>query len=388
MKKRQLVYLLSLIVALSFVINACTHEPQYLPANPNKGYNIDLRWNKAYDGESVEKIETGLKWAFSFLGANLPRGSFETATSWERRIIHIDFEGLGFSEQARYALAQLIAVLKTSEEYKTLGGIDIGRFIMLTLNSSNHYYAITGADDNLTAYRSQFTYDSMKVAIIESAISNFQRKIEIGENNLGAKIGFDASEGHGSIFYETFHAEEHEVFDIMPNGQLRFALYGANGKLTTVAEPSLSNSGKPAKCLWCHEIRIQPPFKAQTAVAGYYSPEVFKSIVQQKSSVLDAYRNTLQADIDFKAVDDHTFAELLYISFMEPSAERLSLEWNMSVADVKAKLASLSTHVHPEFPFLGNLYNRKDIDPLSPYAYIPVPESAREKSVYEPDLIR
>ena len=31
-------------------------------------------------------------------------------------------------------------------------------------------------------------------------------------------------------------SKEYEVFDIMPNGQLRFAIYGLDGKLKTAAD--------------------------------------------------------------------------------------------------------------------------------------------------------
>jgi hypothetical protein len=103
---------------------------------------------------------------------------------------------------------------------------------------------------------------------------------------------------------------------------------------------------------------------------------------------LNNYRNALKSDIDFNKKQDHTFAELLYITFMEPSADRLSLEWNMNIADVKNKLTALPTHTNTEFPYLGVLYDRKDVDFLSPYEYARVPESAREFSEYEPDLIK
>ena len=104
--------------------------------------------------------------------------------------------------------------------------------------------------------------------------------------------------------------------------------------------------------------------------------------------MLNTYRKSLRQDIDYSKTLDHTFTEILYISFMEPSAERLASEWGIPVEQVTEKLKGLPTHTHHEFPYLGTLYNRKDVESLSPYSIIRVPESAREPSEYEPDLIK
>jgi hypothetical protein len=80
--------------------------------------------------------------------------------------------------------------------------------------------------------------------------------------------------------------------------------------------------------------------------------------------------------------------ELLYLSFMEPSAERLAVEWQTTAEDVRQKLQGKPTHNNPEFAFLGDvLYNRKDIDVLSPYKSVRAADDARESSAYEPDII-
>ena len=101
-----------------------------------------------------------------------------------------------------------------------------------------------------------------------------------------------------------------------------------------------------------------------------------------------AYRRTLKSRIDFARTDDHTFAELLYLSFAEPSSARLSREWNMPEEKVVALLAASKTHAQQERPILGNrLYDREDIDRFAPYATIRVPSQAREASAYEPQLL-
>jgi hypothetical protein len=87
--------------------------------------------------------------------------------------------------------------------------------------------------------------------------------------------------------------------------------------------------------------------------------------------------------VDFAQTQQHTLTELLYISFMEPSAERLSLEWNLSIAQVQDLLSGLPTHVYDEFPFLGNLYHRQDIEALAPFQGLAVSSRVREASLIE-----
>jgi hypothetical protein len=68
---------------------------------------------------------------------------------------------------------------------------------------------------------------------------------------------------------------------------------------------------------------------------------------------------------------------------MEPSAERLSLEWKMPLKQVQDLLANLPTHIYAEFPFLGNLYYRKDIESLAPFQGLAISSSVREQSEIE-----
>jgi hypothetical protein len=72
---------------------------------------------------------------------------------------------------------------------------------------------------------------------------------------------------------------------------------------------------------------------------------------------------------------------------MEPSAERLSLEWNLSVTEVENLLSGLPTHINEEFFFLGDLYNREDIESLAPFSGLQVSSSVREESEVEVNYI-
>ncbi len=369
---------------LAICLNACVKDNQ-IELSPFVA--INLKWNKAYANETREQVEIGLKWTLSVLGAKLPK-NIEVLQWQDNQTLQLNINNAGFNESARLALNQLISQLKTSEEYKVNNAIDIGRFIMLTLNSSNHYYKITGAKPTYLEYRKLFKYSNVLAAIVESSISIGQRKIELPESNLVNEWSYISTEGSGSIFDGSYRVGEYEAFDIMPNGQLRFTVYDVNGKLALSANNTLSSAGKPAKCLWCHESTIQTSFVGQTSVPGFHTIDSFKSIIAAQKTKLFSYQTSLNSDIDFTKRQDHTFMELLYISFNEPSAERLALEWHTNVEKVKQIMNGLPTHEHPEFPYLGMLYDRKDADIKAPFKTIRVPDSAREFSDYEPDLIK
>jgi hypothetical protein len=374
-------------VILGIVWYSCVDHDLY--NDKAGGEQIILRWVKGYPQETREDVMTGLVWNLSFLGAKLPKGSLESAIRWRNEtIFSLSILDLGFSNDALNALSVLILELKKTEEYRVKGGIDLGRFIMLTLNSSYHYYAITGAKRNLAEFKEQFNFGNIQGAVINSSIAKGHRLVSFAQGNEINHIAFIAAEGEGSITNGTFQEVEYEALDIMPNGQLRFALYDKTGNLKSSASPELTDAGKPAKCLWCHEIKIQS-LNVMESVSGYYTYEQFKSILEKEQNILDLYRTTLNSDIDFTKTQDHTLGELLYISFMEPSAFRLASEWSMIEGDVEAKLSELNTHTHHEFPFLGDrLFSRNDVDDFTPFEAARVPENARDYSDYEPEIIR
>ncbi len=137
---------------------------------------------------------------------------------------------------------------------------------------------------------------------------------------------------------------EYETVDIMANGQQRFALYDQDGNLKAAASPDLTRAGKPAKCLWCHEINIQKLFLPNDPVAGYYSDDEFDNIIATAKSMIGNYRRGLKSDLSFNKTQQHTQGELLYISFMQPSAYRLSNEWGIAVEEAQNLLGAMPTH--------------------------------------------
>ena len=103
---------------------------------------------------------------------------------------------------------------------------------------------------------------------------------------------------------------------------------------------------------------------------------------------------TLQSKVDFRKTQDHTNAENLYMSFAQPTAERLAAEWNLPVDAVRQMLRARNLKPHPHSAeaddgILGDqLYDRTEVDALAPYTSVRGPTDFREASGYEPDLLQ
>jgi hypothetical protein len=368
---------------ICLVSSACT------PAADPRDLTIDLRWVKGYPRESKSDVEVGLMWTLSFLGAEFPAGA-PKAFIWRDSLVTLDLDRVGLPVGARPVWERFVALLKQSDEYRTMGGIDVGRFVMLTLCSPNHYYALTVAPPNLAEVKQRHQFDAKQMAILQSGIANGNRLLEICDASKYSEVVFIGYEGTGRLADGTFEKKEVEVLDAMKNGQLRFALYDLDGQLKTNASRSLTDAGTPAKCLWCHEINLQLALKNKVDVDGYHTTKEFDEIIKDRMKIVDAYRNGLNSKIKFTRTQDHGYAELLYLSFMEPSIERLALEWNVPIEKTALLLKDKPTHSQPELEMLGKkyLYRRNEVDALAPFEVVRVPSDALEPSDYEPDLLR
>jgi thiaminase len=351
-------------------------------------YQINLRWIKAYDSENWQNVRTGLIWGLCYLGATVPENSFDKAvTRLNESVFIIDFTKLGFSDEALQKLAFVLNILKKSEEYQKKNGIDVGRFLMCTLYSSWHYYAITGVKPTLADFeQSYFTDIPVRYYLTHSAVAKTQRIIRFLPPSQYQNIAFVADEGAGAIENNTFVPESFETIDLMPNGQLRFGIYDKNGKLKAAADTLFTTGGKPGKCQWCHEKHLQPLFSLPTDLPNSITKQEFLAYITQFQQMIEDYRSALQTDIKYKNNQDHSYAELLYISFMEPSVQRIANEWGIDKDLVLQKMSAFQTHPYPEYPFLGNLYRREWVDNLAPYKSVQTPSSAREFSLIEPDV--
>ena len=378
-------------LAIVLLLDSCTHEPlenhsSKLAALTEEELTLNFYQN---DNETKDNFETGLKWCFSFLGAQLQEGSWQASTDWlNDKQLKIDFSKLGFNEQALKNIKLLIQLIKQTEEFEITRGIDGGRFVVSVFNNSNHYYKIVGIPTSYPAFASNYQFLKKRAAIVESAVALGERIIQLPSNNDNFKdLGYSAEELSAPISDSNFIVEEREVMDVMPNGQLRFGIYNKNNELVGGADPAISNAGKPAKCLWCHEVNIQSGFVALTKIPGYYSPKEFDSIVSVNSKTLNNHRQGLSNEIDFAKQSQHVELEKLYIRFMEPSLNRLASEWNISESDVQAKLTGLTTHIYPEFPELGELYFRQEVQQFTPFKVLPTTSESRETVGDEPNLL-
>ncbi|MEA3176965.1 MAG: hypothetical protein QOI59_488 [Gammaproteobacteria bacterium] len=362
------------------------------PAPRDPDLVIQLRWIKSYSDESRSKANMGLLWALSFLGARLPADA--AAVSWDGRRVTLDLDAAAVAESSKPAWRKLLHRLRSSDEYRVMGGIDIGRFIYLSLCSSYQYYALTGVSPTYAQFRAKHEFQPRQVAIVESAVAHGNRLIECAKAGGIESVAFVAFEGEGSLRDHSFQKTDIETLDVMENGQLRFALYDLEGHLKATTTPALTAAGKPSKCLWCHEINLQPPFKNVTDVDGYFGTKQFRERIASDMRVIGKYRRTLESQVNFAGLQDHSHAEALYMSFAEPTAARLADEWNMSLERVKQLLAgrNLKTHPHSarlDDAILGDdLYDRNDVDSLAPYATIRGPSDMREASSYEPNLLQ
>lgn len=373
------------LIILTTSFSQCTYDS--MEEIENK-YVISFRWIKSYEAEQWSNVRTGLIWSFSFLGAELPAGSFDASVNWlSENKFRCDLSKLGFNISALEALSVITDKIKESEEYQKNGAVDIGRFLMLTLYSSHHYYKITGVFSSLHSFKDLHSFNNpLLFAVTNSGVALNDRLIKINASSSFSHLSFIASEGTGMIVDSTFSESEYESIDLMPNGQLRFALYDKEENLKLSANNLLSAAGKPGKCMWCHQSNFNPLFDLNDDVPGYMTSQQFIDTVYSFRDRLTEQRKTFSTDVIYTNLEDHTQSELLYIAFLEPSAERIANEWEVSVTEVKDKMKNLSTHVYGEFPFLGDLYYRSWADSLAPYRTVKTPESAREACVYEPDF--
>jgi hypothetical protein len=364
------------VIIIAFAGMRC-EEPVSAPID----HTIKLKWHKAYPSENWTIVREGLRWTLSYVGATLPKGSFDQTVPFkDSTIITLNLSKVGFSESALVVLDNIVERIKRTEEYQETGFIDLSRFVVLLIGVSENYYAITGVAPTLEEFiRNHQLENPLLFGVTKSAVGNHHRQIEFrGDTSDVMNYAFIAVESNGSLDSGTFRAEAFEVFDIMPNGQLRFAVYDAQGKLIEGSPKKLGEAGKPAKCMWCHEIQIATLFVPNVAVAGMLTNEDFTFWRSAFQRNLDKYRAQLQDDLDYNKTQDHTLMELLYISFMEPSAIRLGNEWNISPEEAQEKMGSAPDHEYHEFPHLGKLYYRYYADSVANKKSPVVPTSVRE----------
>ncbi len=351
--------------------------------------SIRLRWVKAYPKENWTAVKTGLYWSLSYLGAQLPDTlEHQLLERVDSSVFVLNLKAAGFNQQAEIVLQTILERIKNSEEYAETESIDLARFLVLTEHSSKHYYAITGMPSSLEGFRALHpNWQAQSFWLNRSCVASNERMIEVAVGKSVNEIAFIALEGKRKVG-NIFDADAYEVLDVMPNGQLRFGVYDRNGQLIDGSPKETGAAGKPSKCIWCHEVIVQPLFFESPDQEGYMSTAAFGLWVDSSQRIINKYRTGLHPLVKFENRQDHTYGELLYISFMEPSAYRLSNEWGIDSMQVKQRMRGQTTHAHEEFGFLGQNYYRYFADSVHTQKMLAIPASVREPLGNEPDYIR
>ncbi len=370
-------YFKIILLSSCLYILSCNRTSKYVSLEGN----INLKWNPSHDTQTINDAVTGLRWALSYIGAyNTNTKTF--GISVKNDLIRINLKELGFQEKTKQAILKLNNKIKKTEAYKHNKSLDLGHYISLLIGVSKHYYKFVDIPKDLNELLSKYQLKPYKGKIDNSLVSLQHRVIEYS-NQSGLKQLFISKEIdslNGNIL-------EFETIELMGNGQLKFGIYDETGKRKLSANPQNTKAGKPGKCIWCHESKISPLFTPQRNYESYMSHEQLDDTLVFYKNTLFEKQLTLTKGVDYNKLQEHTQMELLYISFMEPSAKRLSSEWNIPLQEVQMKLSSLKTHKHKEFSFLGDLYHRKDVMHYEPYNSLEVSSSIREKSINEVNYI-
>lgn len=367
-------YRLGFFFILLFAFS-CIHDP-ISPLVESEDV-LHLKWNSSYEDEKMEDAIIGLNWTLSHLGGTNTQSATNGLVITDQ-IITLNLPQIGLPTPGYAALFSLHQVIKNSEEYVKNGHIDLGRYITLLLGSSAHYYRILDMPFHLRDLISKYQMQPLKGLVNNSAISGNHRIISFSESN--ALNQFFLSVEIDPISKKTL---EFETIEILPNGQLRFGIFDADSLRLDVADPAVSTSGKPAKCMWCHESKINPLFTVQTDSMGFLPQQQLKdSLIYFQEQLLQA-QMTLVSGVVYSKTQEHVQMELQYIMFKHPTPMRLANEWQMTENEVTDLLAAQTRTTYPEFPFLEAGYAREAITIFAPVNSLLTSLYVREPSPVE-----
>ncbi|MBL4649185.1 MAG: hypothetical protein JKY03_05590 [Aureispira sp.] len=194
---------------------ACTADKLTSPSD-----NLKIQLQCYYNTASLDQqsLESGLRWYFSYLAATLQKGQLAKAIKWKRNtnnlaLVEIDCSKLGFSTPAQVALKRIVQTIKSSATYQKNTYMNLGRFVVLTLNSNNHYYAITGVYPTFNAFRNAYNFEDTAVFRLNNGASSVTSGNRIIYQTKGTftnfiNRAFIALEGTGDIQQGTFEASD------------------------------------------------------------------------------------------------------------------------------------------------------------------------------------
>lgn len=363
------------MIAGSSLFLSCKKDPNFAADQQA----IVLKWNQGFADETKEDALLGLKWTLAYIGAaNLNDSAvfFQSNQTIKVQVNHLALPSTG-AESLRYLQERI----KLSEEYRLNGSVDLGRYISLLIGAAEHYYQLVDMPLTLNELLANYSLSPVEGYVNASGVSSKDRIIAYSPSSILNQllVAREVDPSTGDVL-------EYETLDLMANGQVRFGIFDAFGNRINAADPSTSSAGKPGKCMWCHESKIQPLFEEQLDFEGYLTGIQLADTLSYFRTKHSSDQLNLNYGIDYSDSQAHQLTELLYISFMEPSAARLANEWGITELEVTNRLASLTTHLQEEFPFLGNLYDRNEVDAYAPFQSIAVSTHVREKSEQEINL--
>jgi hypothetical protein len=363
----------ALLVPLLLAISGC-RPPDAVPALADDPLVVPVWWVAGGDDLGWDQARDAVWWALSNLGATPPEdeGGIRDVDEREDGVrFTLDLGAVGFPAASLPAVEE--ALIPVRDAARTEGAVDLGRFLMATLYDPGRYYAITGACPTLEAWRgARQVPEPGLYAVTVSLLVTDERLVALnpvlisagagaGDDPTLDALGWVASEGEGSLVDGTFTSHEFETVDVMPNGQLRFAVYDVDGLLR--AAGATGPAGQPGKCMWCHELGVQEGTAENPSAEGYYTYDAFVAEVAAAEALLASTRATMPSAINWDYAT-HEWAEQLTMAFLEPSPARVAHEWGVSVESVTA--LGLPTHTIPEFPDWGPVYERVDVDAVAP----------------------
>ncbi len=358
---------------------SCIHDPiSPIPDSPDE---IQLKWNASYENDKIDDAILGLNWALSQVGGKNTRNS-TNGFEINEQTITLNLNQIQFSEKGYLAMFSLHQSLKNSETYYKNGSIDVGRYITLLIGSSIHYYRFVNMPAHLSEVISKYKLQPQKGFLNNSAISPNHRT-----------LAFSAPEHLNQLFLSseidsvTGRTIEFETMELGSNGQIIFGIFDADSHLVNSADPSISASGKPAKCMWCHESKINPLFRTQSDSLGFLTANQLRDSLVSFRQIHIESQSHLSSGIYYSKLEAHVQMELQYILFKQPSPMRLANEWNMTQNKVETLLANQPRFTYPEFPFLPAGYIRNNIESYAPFIGLLTSKSVREPSPYEVNYI-
>ena len=267
---------------------------------------INLKWNKSYPNQTREDAVKGLNWTLSNIGVSIKSNDYLEVSD---NIMTLNINALSLEDGGREPLLKLHESIFNSQEYILNNNIDLGRYVCLLIGASNHYFELVQIPNALHDVLSNYQLLPVKGKINNSSVSYVDRVVEYSNLTNGKQL-FLSTE----IDSVTDSVYEYETIEIMKNGQLKFGVYGKNGLRKNSSDPLITDAGKMAKCMWCHESNYAPLINRQLNEPGYLLAQQLDDTIKMYQQKLFTYQTKLtNSVVKYGRLQEHTKMELLYM---------------------------------------------------------------------------